>query len=191
MPDFFDVLWLRVSAVLPQAVAGFAVAGAFWLLAKFVGGIVMRLQSRVDPAHKDLVGLLADVAGWSLFLFGVVAGLGTAGVNVTALVTGLGLTGFALSIAFKDVLANLVAGVLILLFRPYARGDNVRIDKFQGKVVDINLRHTRLEAPGATVLIPNAKAHTEILVVLAPAAEGAEAAPAPAVSVAAKRVVQP
>lgn len=187
MPDFIDILSLRFSAVLPQAAAGFLVAGVFWLLARFVGSLVMRVQSRVADDHKELVGLLADVAGWALFVIGVVAGLGTAGVNVAALVTGLGLAGFAVGFAMKDILSNLVAGVLIMLMRPYGRGDKVRIDKFQGTVVGVDLRYTTLQAPGAKVLVPNAKAHTEIVVVLsddAPAhAGGTGQATAPAISV--------
>lgn len=166
MPDFFDILSLRFSAVLPQSVAGMAVAGAFWLLARFVGSFIMRFQDRVAEDRKALLVLLVDVLGWSLFIIGVIAGLGTAGVNVTALVTGLGLTGFAVSLAMKDVLSNMIAGVLIMLFRPFGRGDKVRIDKFQGEVRSVDLRHTTLQAPGAKVLIPNALAYSQIVVVL-------------------------
>ena len=166
MPDFFDILSLRFSAVLPQAMAGLAVAGAFWLLARFVGSFIMRFQDRVAEDRKALLVLLVDVLGWSLFIIGVIAGLGTAGVNVTALVTGLGLTGFAVSLAMKDVLSNIIAGVLIMLFRPFGRGDKVRIDKFQGEVRSVDLRHTTLQSPGAKVLIPNALAYSQIVVVL-------------------------
>ena len=56
------------------------------------------------------------MAKLSLIVFGLVTALGTAGVNVSALVAGLGLTGFALGFAFRDVLSNLLAGVLILLY---------------------------------------------------------------------------
>lgn len=166
MPDFLEILQLRFSAVLPQAAAGAVVAGLFWLAAQFVGALVMRLQLRVDEGHKDLIELLADVVGWALFGIGVIAGLGTAGVNVTALVTGLGLTGFAIGLATKDILANMVAGILVLLFQPYTRGDRVRIDKFQGKVSAIDLRHTTLLAKGGTILIPNSKAYTEVVILL-------------------------
>jgi len=174
MPDFIDILQLRFSAVLPQAIAGMVVAGLFWLAAKFVGSLVMRLQVRVDDGHKDLIELLADMVGWALFGVGIIAGLGTAGVNVTALVTGLGLSGFALGLAMKDILANMVAGILVLLFRPYTRGDRVRIDKFQGKVSAIDLRYTTLLAKGGTILIPNSKAYTEIIVLLSDETEAAE-----------------
>ena len=179
MPDFMEILQLRFSAVLPQAAAGALVAALFWVAAKFVGALVMRLQSRVDEAHKGLIELLADVVGWTLFGIGVIAGLGTAGVNVTALVTGLGLTGVALGLATKDILANMVAGIMVLLFRPYTRGDRVRIDTFQGKVSAIDLRYTTLLAKGGTILVPNAKAYTEVIILLKdePAASAPDEAP--------------
>lgn len=182
MPDFFDILSLRFSSVLPQTVAGIAVAGTFWLLARYLGGLIMRYQAKVAKDHKDLVGLLADVSGWALFIVGAIAGLGTAGVNVTALVAGLGLVGFAAGYAMRDIIANAIAGVMILLLQPYKRGDKVRIDKFQGTVTTVDLRYTTLESPGAKVLVPNAKAHTEIVVILS--ADGAtDTGAAPALSI--------
>jgi len=166
MLGFMEILQLRFSAVLPQVAAGLLVVGTFWVVARVTGTLVMRLQVHVEDVHKDLISLLADVAGWTLFLIGIITGLGTAGVNVMALVTGLGLVGLAISFAMKDVLSNMVAGVLVLLFRPYSRGDRVRIGTFQGKVSNINLRYTTLLAKGGSILIPNAKAHTEIIVLL-------------------------
>lgn len=179
MPDFLEILQLRFSAVLPQVAAGVLVAALSWLAAQFVGALVMRLQPRVDDHHKDLIEFLADLVGWTLFGIGVIAGLGTAGVDVTALVTGLGLAGFALGLATKDILANMVAGLMVLLFRPYTRGDRVRIDTFQGKVSDIDLRYTTLLAKGGTILVPNAKAYTEVVILLndEPAASEPEEAP--------------
>jgi len=54
MPDFFDILSLRFSAVLPQSVAGLAVAGAFWLLARFVGSFIMRHGRHDSLLHSGI-----------------------------------------------------------------------------------------------------------------------------------------
>lgn len=56
-------------------------------------------------------------------LLGLVTALGTAGVNVSALVTSLGLVGFALGFALKDALSNIISGILLLLYRPFSVGD--------------------------------------------------------------------
>jgi small conductance mechanosensitive channel len=66
------------------------------------------------------------------------------GVNVSALVAGLGLTGFALGFAFRDVLSNFLSGVLLLLFRPFRVGNHISINDLEGEVVSIDLRYTVL-----------------------------------------------
>ena len=141
---------------------------AFWILAVIVDRIVCRFGSRV-PGNKDLYGFLGRVAKISLITFGLVTALGTAGVNVSALVAGLGLTGFALGFAFRDILSNLLAGVLLLLYRPFGRGDRISVTGLEGVVVHIDLRYTVLRADDKTILLPNASLFTNPIVVSRPA----------------------
>ncbi|PCI37618.1 MAG: hypothetical protein COB53_05925 [Elusimicrobia bacterium] len=77
------------------------------------------------------------------------------GINVGALVTGLGLTGFALGFALKDALSNLLAGAMILIYRPFQHGDRIKVKTFEGKVVEIDLRYTTLKGDAAQYLVPN------------------------------------
>ena len=76
-------------------------------------------------------------------------------VDVTALVAGLGLTGFALGFALKDLISNLLAGVLLLLYRPFQRGDHIDVAGFSGFVREIDLRYTTLEEEEKIYLVPN------------------------------------
>ena len=92
--------------------------------------------------------------------------LGTVGINVSALVAGLGLTGFAVGFAFKDTLSNILSGVLILLYRPFIIGDKIKIADFEGEVISIDLRYTTLNAETGRVLIPNSKCFTDPVTVL-------------------------
>ena len=77
------------------------------------------------------------------------------GINVSALVAGLGLTGFALGFALKDILSNLIAGVLILLYRPFRVNDYIMVTGLEGAVTEIDLRYTTLQKEGQKFLIPN------------------------------------
>ena len=86
---------------------------------------------------------------------GLITALGTLGVDISAMVAGLGLTGFALGFALKDILSNLISGILILLYEPFKLNDSIVIDKYEGKVVDINLRYTTITKEGKEVLVPN------------------------------------
>jgi len=90
-----------------------------------------------------------------MVILGIITALGTLGVNVTALVAGLGLTGFALGFALKDSVSNLLAGVLILAYRPFEMGNHISVAGHQGEVVNIDLRYTTLENEGEKYLIPN------------------------------------
>jgi small-conductance mechanosensitive channel len=82
------------------------------------------------------------------------------GVNVSALVASLGLTGFALGFALKDALSNLLAGALILIYQPFRCGDTIKVAGCEGEVTEINLRYTILRGDGKTHLIPNATLYT-------------------------------
>ena len=68
-----------------------------------------------------VVRLMAMAARVTLLVAGIVTALGTVGVDVSALVAGLGLTGFALGFAIKDTISNILAGVLLLVYRPFSR----------------------------------------------------------------------
>ena len=71
------------------------------------------------PHNRGLLELLGQTTKIAMVVLGIATALGTMGINISALVAGLGLTGFALGFAFRDVLSNLLAGILLLLFRPF------------------------------------------------------------------------
>ena len=91
--------------------------------------------------------------------------MGTLGVNIGAMVAGLGLTGFALGLALRDILSNVVSGVLVLLYRPFKRDDRITVSGFEGTVVSVDLRYTILKTENGKVLIPNATLFTQNVLV--------------------------
>jgi small-conductance mechanosensitive channel len=101
----------------------------------------------------------------------VITALGTLGVNITGIVAGLGLTGFALGFALKDSISNLLAGVMILLYRPFEVGDRIDVSGLSGIVVHVDLRYTELDNEKERVLVPNAKMLTDPIRVAKPPAQ--------------------
>lgn len=82
------------------------------------------------------------------------------------LIAGLGITGVAVSFAFKDILQNFFAGIIILWRRPFHLGDQIRVSSHEGKVEDINIRTTIIRTyDGERVLIPNADVFTSAVIV--------------------------
>lgn len=138
---------------------------AFWVAARITHAVVRRMTQRV-PGNPDLLDLLGRVAKLALLTFGAITALGTVGIDISALVAGLGLTGFALGFAFRDILSNLLAGVLILLYQPFSRGDRIAVTGLEGVVVHIDLRYTNLQCEGKLVLIPNSNLFTNPITVL-------------------------
>src|SRR5918996_5146829 len=106
--------------------------------------------------RRDVFEFLARTPKIVLVVFGAVTALGTLGIDVSALVAGLGLTGFALGFALRDILSNILAGILLLTYRPFRRGDRIAVAGFEGIVADLDLRYTTLQTDTGKVLIPNA-----------------------------------
>jgi small-conductance mechanosensitive channel len=159
----------ELRAFVNRMGTAFLIFLAFWAAASILQAVVRRVNSHVVETN-DLFDLLGRVAKLALIVFGLVTALGTAGLNVSALVAGLGLTGFALGFAFRDVLSNLLAGVLILLYRPFVRGDRISVTGLEGTVTHIDLRYTNLEHDGNLMLIPNANLFTNPITVFRRAA---------------------
>ena len=149
---------------LPKLAAGVLVFAVFWLLALAAYQVVLRIGQARD-LHEDLTRFLARIAKNIVLVFGLVTALGTAGVDVAALVAGLGLTGFALGFALKDIISNVLAGILILLYKPFDYDDQITVTSFQGRVAEIDLRYTTLDAGERRFFIPNSMLFTNAITV--------------------------
>jgi small-conductance mechanosensitive channel len=108
---------------------------------------------------------MGRVARTTLLIVGAISGVATMGVDVTALVAGLGLTGFALVFALKDVVSNVVAGVLILIYRPVVAGEHVKVKTFEGLILSTDLRYTVLQAGEQVIYVPNSIMFTDAITV--------------------------
>lgn len=149
-----------------RVVTGLAVFAAFWLLGRGARRVGARAVAAADPDRRQVLHLIARTAEVAILLVGGVCALGTMGINVGALVASLGLTGFALGFALKDALSNLLAGGLILFYRPFRLTDRITVAGFEGRVTAIDLRYTALDADGRTVLLPNAMLFTNPITVV-------------------------
>lgn len=149
---------------LPKVAGVLFIIILFYFLAAFVKRIIVKVSAKlqIDPY---LTEFFAKASRATFILFGLVTALGTAGINVSALVAGLGLTGFALGFALKDTISNILSGVLILLYRPFKISDKIKISGFEGKVISVDLRYTKLLSEEGVILIPNSKCFTDPIVV--------------------------
>lgn len=161
------VQYLADEATLwgPRVIGVVVIFAVFFILAKILKKIITRGAERLE-IDGNLTLLLARTSSITLMVFGFITALGTLGINVSALVAGLGLTGFALGFALKDTISNLLSGVLILLYRPFEKGNRIKISGYEGIVISIDLRYTELDSEGNKILIPNSKLFTDPITVL-------------------------
>ena len=145
-----------LGRALPGIVAGLVVIVAFFIAANVSRRLLRRLSAQVEADKRPLVELTGETVRYSVIAVGLISGLGTMGIDVSALIAGLGLTGFALGFALRDAVSNLIAGVMILVYQPYGYGDEITVSGNSGTVVGINFRYTVLEADGGAVVhVPN------------------------------------
>ncbi len=150
---------------LPNAAAALTIFILFYIAGQLARKLILHGSGRLQ-LNQHVALLLARGSRITLILLGVITALGTVGVDVSAMVASLGLTGFALGFALKDTISNLLSGVLILLYQPFNIGHKIKVAGHEGKVKSIDLRYTELESAGERILIPNSKLFTDPLVVM-------------------------
>jgi small-conductance mechanosensitive channel len=154
LAQIWQFVWEKAPPYLLAAGLGIGVFVAFWIAAALASRVILRVggSRSVDP---DVTQLLAFAAKLSLLIFGAITAMGTLGIDVTAMVAGLGLTGLALGLAMKEVVSNAISGVLILIYKPFKRKDSITVLTHQGVVLETNLRYTVLDSGGSKIYIPN------------------------------------
>ncbi len=124
---------------------------------------VKRASRRYDTSACEVFRLLSNSQRVLLLLIGSIIAIGTLGFDMSALIAGLGLSGFALGLALKDAISNLIAGVMIVLYKPFEIGDELEISGTCGTVTDINFRYITIKTNGDVCLVPNSLFLSKIL----------------------------
>jgi small conductance mechanosensitive channel len=125
-----------------------------WVARKITGLTRGLMEAReVDPT---LVSFLSNVVNAILLVVVILAALDTVGLPVTSLVAVLGAAGLAVGLALKDSLGNFASGVMLILFRPFVKGDFVEVAGVSGSVDQIRIFSTILTTPdNKQIVIPN------------------------------------
>ncbi len=162
MEEIFTSYVERFSDKLLEYAPRMTTAVAVLVVTLLVSMAIRRTIVAVATRHKlsgqkmEVSKLIASAASSAVVVLGIISSLGTLGINISALIAGLGLSGFALGFALRDALSNLLSGVLIILYQPFKVGDRIVVAGFEGDVSEINLRYTILRSDGNKFLIPNA-----------------------------------
>lgn len=77
-------------------------------------------------------------------MLGAGSALSSAGFNVSAVIAGLGIGGIAIAMASKDIVSNILGGVVVLTQRPFNIGNRIKVAGEDGWVQEVGLRATRI-----------------------------------------------
>jgi len=149
---------------LPRVITGFVVGAIGLLLAFLLAKAVERALGRTRADHLAVV-MLSRIVRLVGMIGAVLVGLATAGVAVGSVLAGLAVIGVAIGLAVQGTLENFIAGIIMMVRKPFSAGDQVRSGEFEGTIDAVDLRVTRLiDYDGELVLIPNRDVYNNTLI---------------------------
>lgn len=155
MQEYLNQLIEKVIAALPNLLTAILI----FVISLYVAQILSKLLRKVlteRNADRAATHLLAQLTRWSIIVIGVIAALQRF-FDVTAFLAGLGILGFTVGFALQEIMQNFVAGLILLIQRPFEVEDVIETDQFTGTILAINLRTTEMKTiDGRMVTIPNA-----------------------------------
>lgn len=151
-------------ALLPNLVLAALVFAGFLVVAGVVRTAVRNVANRAGTSVSAST-VVSRLARWAVVAAGFLVAVSIVAPSVGGeeLITLLGVGGVAVGFAFRDVLQNFLAGVLILLQQPFRVGDQIETGEgYEGTVEEIQTRATFLKTfDGRRVVIPNADLYTD------------------------------
>lgn len=152
--------------LLPNIFVAIMVFVVFYIVARIAKNIIANKIINEDNPNLSIVigGLIKSLLLIAGFLFS--ATIVVPSLNIGSLVSSLGIGSVAIGFAFKDILQNWLAGMLILLKQPFKIGDVIAVSGHEGVVEAIETRSTIIKKFNAErILIPNSQIYTSAIVV--------------------------
>ncbi|EER47921.1 MscS protein [Actinobacillus minor NM305] len=141
---------------------------AIFVIGKWLAKLISKLLGKAALAStKDemLQGFVRSISYFLLLLIVVIASLSQLGINTSSLVALIGAAGLAIGLSLQNSLQNFAAGVMLLIFKPFKKGDLIETGGMSGTVEEMGLLVLELRTgDNKTVLIPNGKVFSDSIV---------------------------
>lgn len=150
--------------LLPNLLVAIVMFAIFYMMARAAKTIFINKIIKQDNPSLGII--LGGLIKWVLLIFGFLfsATIVLPSLNIGDLVSGLGIGSVAIGFAFKDILQNWLAGLLILLKQPFKIGDVIAVNGHEGVVESIETRSTMIKKFNAErILIPNSQIYTSAI----------------------------
>jgi moderate conductance mechanosensitive channel len=164
---YIEKLILNFGKIIIKGIKIFLIFVFAFFLNRFISKIFKKyLEDKIKDGlngekRKRIHTLTLTIGGTFrliIWLLAFLTFLSELGINIGPILASLGLIGFAVSMAAKDILSDFISGIFILLEDQYHVGDKIRVGNLEGEVVEFNLRRTIIkDENGVFHLIPNSQ----------------------------------
>lgn len=132
---------------------------AVYIIGKMVINLVVKiLKSVLTKSKMDemLLNFIISIVSSVLLLFVIIAALDQLGVDTTSFIALIGAAGLAIGLALQSTLQNFAAGVMLIIFRPFKKGDFIEAAGISGKVITISIFNTVINTgDNKQIIVPN------------------------------------
>lgn len=152
--------WKAVAKV-PALVSHVVIIIVFVQIAIIVGLVIdfffrQRIGAQKNQNQKNILDLLSLAVKFAAYIAVFLAGMDNLGIDVTALIAGLGIGGIAIALAVQSTLTDLLSSLSIILDRPFEVGDSFEVAGLTGTVEKIGMKTTRVRSvTGEEIVFPN------------------------------------
>lgn len=122
-----------------------------------------KLKKEDTKRILTLKSILSNIIKYVVWIIAIICLLGVYGVDTTAILTGLGLVSLIVGLAFQDILKDIFAGISILFEDIFAIGDYVKVGTFEGRIIFLGLKTTKIQADTGEVKIISNRNISEVI----------------------------
>ena len=160
MTDFFFIEKLIDFLPTLMTISFFSIVAI--IVHKIINRFIARLGKQ-QHCNAQLIKLLQTVSKYIIFALYTALILENLHIQIGPIIATFGITSIGIGFALKDIISNIMAGILILFYQPFTINDEISTKSYQGKVVNIDLRFTTLENKSELILIPNTVIYSNIV----------------------------
>ncbi len=159
LAEMDQITWKMGATTLSlrTLIEGAITAGAVLIITLWVSAAIeARLLRQASGRDLSMRKAVSNATRALLLFVGLMIALSAVGIDLTALSVFSGAIGVGIGFGLQKLASNYVSGFVILAERQMRIGDNVRVDSFEGRILDINTRYTVIRSPaGRESIVPN------------------------------------
>jgi small-conductance mechanosensitive channel len=155
---FAGSLWLTLepgvrSLILHTVIIATLIQGGIWVSAGLQIWLEHYRKTEADGANRTTMNALSFLARLVLWVTVLLLVIDNLGIDVTALVAGMGIGGIAIALAVQNILSDLFASLSIVLDKPFVNGDFVVVGDMAGSVEHVGIKTTRIRSISGEQLV--------------------------------------